>query len=537
MFKTIRSKFFFLIFGLMIVISLTFIFITTKNYQTEITKQYYRLARETLNSTIRVIDTEYNDLLSFEIDSINNQRTLMENMGTNVLSMVDSFYDQQNSGLLTEQVAKENCLKRLQKYRYQKNRYFFVYDMDLIGLSHPIKEMVGKKWSMFEDLKKKDALSLVKEIIEAKEKVFTVFMWPRLKDKKQVKQIGFFMYYPQWQWIIGTAYEIGEIERISQAKEKHIFSKLNILIGQSSLNEIGGILIFDSNGKTMIHTSNLKNINLSHSGIALNESIKDNLKKATIDLEKPIEYKYSNKNTGEVAQIAYVGYYKYMDWYIAAFVDKDRLKRPGSAIAARQTVFLLLVSFAGIIFAFFISGRIASSISSLAKYAKDLPSYNFNLGKNPALESIISKSSSEEINQLTNAFGFMETRLGNNIRDMENYQKNLKELVYERTQELSSANKNLRQEITERELVEQQREKLIKDLQEALDKVKTLSGLLPICANCKKIRDDQGYWNNLEAYLEQHSEVLFTHSMCKDCSDDLYGIEKWYLKNKKRKDD
>lgn len=58
-------------------------------------------------------------------------------------------------------------------------------------------------------------------------------------------------------------------------------------------------------------------------------------------------------------------------------------------------------------------------------------------------------------------------------------------------------------------------------LQEALASVKTLKGLLPICASCKKIRDDQGYWNQLEAYIEEHSEALFTHGLCPKCLEEL----------------
>ena len=56
------------------------------------------------------------------------------------------------------------------------------------------------------------------------------------------------------------------------------------------------------------------------------------------------------------------------------------------------------------------------------------------------------------------------------------------------------------------------------ELEEALAKVKTLSGLLPICMECKKIRDDKGYWNQLEAYISQHSEVLFSHGLCHECA-------------------
>jgi len=67
-------------------------------------------------------------------------------------------------------------------------------------------------------------------------------------------------------------------------------------------------------------------------------------------------------------------------------------------------------------------------------------------------------------------------------------------------------------------------------LQEALDKIKTLKGLLPICTNCKKIRDDEGYWNQLEKFISSRSDVLFTHGLCPDCADALYGNQDWYIR-------
>jgi PAS domain S-box-containing protein len=68
----------------------------------------------------------------------------------------------------------------------------------------------------------------------------------------------------------------------------------------------------------------------------------------------------------------------------------------------------------------------------------------------------------------------------------------------------------------------EQREQLIQELQNALNEVNTLSGLLPICSSCKKIRDDKGYWNNLEMYISQHSAVEFSHGICPDCAQTLY---------------
>jgi PleD family two-component response regulator len=60
------------------------------------------------------------------------------------------------------------------------------------------------------------------------------------------------------------------------------------------------------------------------------------------------------------------------------------------------------------------------------------------------------------------------------------------------------------------------------ELQKALDEVRQLRGILPICANCKSIRDDQGYWEQIETYISNHSEAVFSHSICPDCVKKLY---------------
>jgi PAS domain S-box-containing protein len=85
-------------------------------------------------------------------------------------------------------------------------------------------------------------------------------------------------------------------------------------------------------------------------------------------------------------------------------------------------------------------------------------------------------------------------------------------------------------DITDRKQAEQalqktteEREKLIKELQSALDNIKTLQGLIPICANCKKIRDDKGFWNQVEGYIMDHTDAKFTHGLCPDCTKQLYG--------------
>lgn len=99
---------------------------------------------------------------------------------------------------------------------------------------------------------------------------------------------------------------------------------------------------------------------------------------------------------------------------------------------------------------------------------------------------------------------------------------NLKRRLRAQKEETKKANEEIKNEIEERKRAQIEKDNLIVELKDALLKVKTLGGLLPICASCKKIRDDNGYWNQIESYIKTHSEAEFSHSICPDCAKKLY---------------
>jgi hypothetical protein len=92
----------------------------------------------------------------------------------------------------------------------------------------------------------------------------------------------------------------------------------------------------------------------------------------------------------------------------------------------------------------------------------------------------------------------------------------------QRNAEIRTAHRVLELEMDERKRAEEEKDKLILELQEALAKIKTLSGMLPICASCKKIRNDRGYWQQIESYMNEHSEIRFSHGLCPECAKKLY---------------
>ena len=93
---------------------------------------------------------------------------------------------------------------------------------------------------------------------------------------------------------------------------------------------------------------------------------------------------------------------------------------------------------------------------------------------------------------------------------------------YELARRVEERTALLAMEIEERKRTEAEREVVIAELRDALSNVKHLHGLLPICASCKRIRDDHGCWNDVEEYIRKHSEAYFTHGICPDCAKRLY---------------
>ncbi len=68
----------------------------------------------------------------------------------------------------------------------------------------------------------------------------------------------------------------------------------------------------------------------------------------------------------------------------------------------------------------------------------------------------------------------------------------------------------------------------VKLIQEQKNSIATLRSLLPICSSCRKIKDDEGYWREIESYIEHHTDSRFSHGLCEDCTEKLYGNEPWY---------
>lgn len=187
-----------------------------------------------------------------------------------------------------------------------------------------------------------------------------------------------------------------------------------------------------------------------------------------------------------------------------------------TATGLRNTIFVIVLIaglLAAVVIVFF-SRTISRPIKRLSEASREVDKDN--------LDVHLDVTSRDEIGELSTSFNKMVMNLKENRDRLIAYSKELEARVAERTSELRTINEQLQAELTERKRMEEEREKLIQELQGALANVKALSGLLPICASCKKVRNDQGYWTQIEAYISDHSEAEFTHGLCPECAKKYY---------------
>lgn len=119
------------------------------------------------------------------------------------------------------------------------------------------------------------------------------------------------------------------------------------------------------------------------------------------------------------------------------------------------------------------------------------------------------------------AFGIYFYRQQVTHKTIENFKSSLESLA-QKSKNLTATKNALEEEVVGRKEAQKIGEMLVADLQETLGKVKLLSGHLPICSSCKKIRDDKGSWNQIELYIRERSEAEFTHGICPECTKKLY---------------
>ena len=462
---SIRSQIIFLVIALMSVTMIAIIVVSTRNFEEELRQLHVKIAQDTLQTALQTIDSEYQELTDYEVDTIVRRRELMANVSLNVLANIQIYRDLARAGILSERDAQLRSLAWIRNFQYGDDQYFFVYDKALRGLAHPDKDMIGKIWEGYQDLRHRDALRLMWETAQKEEgQAYTVFQWPLPDSLKRVKQLGYFRYYPEWDWIVGTTVRIDDLEQQVDERLQKMIQRLEHIFPAKRFAESGHVFIFNGEGEVLIHPE--------CSGDTLSgKPLFDQLRNASDTPNIPFQHPALSSSNESQVEMTHVAYFSPLNWYVGASIPQSAIQEPIKRLAVRQSYIILGIFVAGLLIAVLLSSKIARPLEALTQYARGLSSKNFNEDHTQTLATF--QSNSTELDALIQSFLFMETQLRTHLHELRKYQHHLEELVEQRTRDLSQAvdeakdlNEQLRHEIAERENAEKKVRHMNKELEQ-----------------------------------------------------------------------
>jgi len=283
------------------------------------------------------------------------------------------------------------------------------------------------------------------------------------------------------EWLISTGIALGGDNNRNQgvvAIDTSIQTIADLLNQRGLEYKTSYSYVLNKNKKIIIH----------HNETYLNKYFSDVIKTPVTFDKNRGEFSYK---LGDIEKNAYYSRIYETGWIVVTIVEKMEIIRP---IIGQIFLSLLLPGLIALSFA------LAQSIFLSRRFSRPL----IELQKR--VNAIISGKNDEDLDYRypNNEIGIIAKEVGQ-LTEHE---------LYVKAKELKEANIALHKTIEE---------------------LRTLRGIIPICSSCKKIRDEEGSWNQLESYIENHSEAKFSHGLCGQCSQELYGDEDWYKKMKKKK--
>ncbi len=399
--RTLKSKILLLVLLVLLTATVFFIAVSKWEFEGALYQREQEAAKNDLQLVLQAIEDQYQDLVYHNRTVLEMRKEAMKDISGVVISAIDGFYERFSKGLLSEHEAKQQALERVRTFRYGRNDYFFVYDKDYTAISHPDPVFMGKKLKGYRDAK---GLLVVQELMKASRKQgggFVPYSWKRLRNEEPSTKLGYAIFYPRWQWMIGTGLYIDDLDVEYQKKLNAIAAQLKSSFSKIKAQNGASLFLFNGNKELLIPPI--------ESGDHIPDL--DEFMEASRRPNQPFRYRLQSAETSpnEVWSQAYVVYFAPFDWYVVGAFDEAKLEKPGKILMQKAMVFTAVALIIDLALAYMIAVKVSRPLSQLAGYAKNLPSREFRSAPDPAVEEL--SRGGDEIGRLAEAFLFMQKML------------------------------------------------------------------------------------------------------------------------------
>ena len=366
------------------------------------------------------VDNEYRSLLFHKEYALNRYKQQLKNVTGIVVSDIEYYHSLYEKDILSEQDAKAFALESVEKFRYGNNDYFYIYDTDLVAISHPDPNIKGTDMTEYQDVKDNYPLKMIKDDVYKTGNCFESFWHIRLDESKPVEKLSYNYYFKPWNWIIGTGVYIDDIDKDIESKLEEILSEFRKIFSKIRIGENGYFFIFDNNHIMLVHPTmegiDFADIDIPGRGIEhwkhLVEASKNPDKAYVYFWDKPgDEGEYNYKKN------AYVDFFEPLDWYIVSALYVDEMKEPSKRIFHSELLIALAALLIAFIVTFFLIKRFTKPVKILTAHAKQLTENNFGFTDSTELTNL-TKSSRDEMGNLAQTFINMEKTLQKYIHDL-----------------------------------------------------------------------------------------------------------------------
>ncbi|HEY6366173.1 MAG TPA: SpoIIE family protein phosphatase [Candidatus Binatia bacterium] len=401
--RTFKTKLLLLVLIVLPTAALSFVVFSKREIESALYHREQEASKNVLYLVLQTIENQYQDFIDHKRTVLEMRKEAMKALSRVAISTIDDFYERFRKGLLSEYEAKQQALERVKTFRYGSDDYFFVYDTDYTAISHPDPLFMGRKLRDYTDAK---GLFVIQELMRASREQgggFVPYWWKRLADpdEEPVRKIGYAIFYPRWQWMIGTGLYIDDLDAEYQRKLNAIAAQLKSSFAKIKAETGGSLFLF--NGK--------KELIIPPIGSGDERPHLEEFMKASRTPDQPFRYLLQSAGTNptEVWRQAYVVYFEPLDWYVVGAFDEADLEKPGKILVRKAIVFTVVALMIGLALAYIIAAKVSRPLSQLAGYAKNLPSREFRSEPDPAVEGLSRRG--DEVGRLAEAFLFMQKML------------------------------------------------------------------------------------------------------------------------------
>jgi len=446
--SSLRQRMLFVMIGVLIVTTATYMFLVQKEVEKEMSEAEEQAARNVLRLVMLNIESKYKDLLFYKKAALERHKRELKNVTSLVVAHIDEYYEKYKRGLLSEEEAKRQAAEEVRRLRYGNNDYFFIVDRNYITLSHPFPELIGKNVSDLKDIKGNYVVRPMMEVALKEGEGFTRYWWRRIGDERPVEKLSYSVFYPKWQWMVGTGVYIDDIEKEAKKKLDAIIEELRENFSKIKIGQTGYLFLFNGKKQMIIHPylsgKDVSDVKNKQTGTYLIED----LMKAARNPEVPFEYlwdKPTDRGNYKYIKQSYVSYFPPLDWYVASTVYKDEITAPAEILSRK--IFYLSIVFLGvvIVLSMVFSDTLVRPIRNLIKVMKNVTEEGTTDIQVPIEGVTETRQLGEIFNRMLKSINEAVEAKDRYARKLERFNEELERTVQQRTRELLEANKKLQE--------------------------------------------------------------------------------------------